>query len=248
MRQASALHLKLPDFSSRVLRPELIDAGNMPDEEVRRNLLDIRRINRIFGSQKLLLEVLEGQVSRHQLTRFSVLDIASGSCDLPFAILRWAQQQGLEAEVFALEYWHRYLALFRDELAAYPKLHPFSADAFHAPVPDRAFDFVTCSHFLHHLPEDQAVELLRMMSRWARRALIVSDLERHPVPYYFFRLFNPFFTTCAMSRIDGLVSFEQAFRKQELLQTASRAGLRNCMIQRRWPYRLLLVAEPFLAV
>ena len=84
-----------------------------------------------------------------------------------------------------------------------------------------------------------------MMSRWARRAVIVSDLERHPVPYYFFRLFNPFFTTCATSRIDGLISFAQAFRKEELRQTANRVGLRKCKVERRWPYRLLLIAEPF---
>ena len=236
-------HPEARDFSSRVLRPELLDAGNMPDEDVRRNLLDLRRINRLFGSRRLLLEVLEKQVFRHKLTGFRVLDIASGSCDLPFAILEWAKQQGLEAQVFALEYWHRYLALFRDELATYPNLHPFSADVFHAPVPDQAFDFVTCSHFFHHLPEDRAGELLRMMNRWARYAVIVSDLERHTVPYYFFRLFNPIFTTCAMSRIDGLVSFEQAFRKEELKQTADRAGLHNCTVERRWPYRLLLVAE-----
>ena len=51
-----------------------------------------------------------------------------------------------------------------------------------------------------------------------------------------------------VEELDLPLSFEQAFRKEELLQTASRAGLRNCMIKRRWPYRLLLVAEPFLAV
>ena len=215
----------------------------MPDDEVQRNLLDIRRINRLFGSRRLLLEAIQSQVSRRGLIRFTVLDLASGSCDLPLAILHWAERQGLEAQIFALEYWHRYLAMFQRELAAHPRLHPIAADVFRAPVADHAFDFVVCNHFFHHLTEERAIELLQMMAQWARTAIIVNDLERQAIPYYFFRLFHPFFTTSSMSRVDGLASFRQAFRKEELERVARQAGLENARIERRWLYRLLLVAE-----
>jgi SAM-dependent methyltransferase len=234
---------RVPDFSSRISRPELLDMGCMPDEEARRTLLDIRRINRIFGGRRLLLDALATEVARYRLARFSVLDIASGSCDLPLAILDWAEQRGLEARVFALEYWHRHLALFRNELSAYPNLHPFCADAFRVPLESASFDFVTCCHFFHHLTDVQAAGFLWSMSRWARCAVIISDLERRPVPYYFFRLFSPFFTTSFMSRNDGLISLRRSFRKEELQRTAERAGLEVCRVERRWPFRLLLVAK-----
>src|ERR1039458_7763237 len=128
----------MPDFSTRVLRRELIDEGQVPNKEARRGLLDLRRTNRLFGGRRLLLEAVAGEVSRRGLKRFSVLDIASGSCDLPMAVLDWAQAERLEAQVFALEYWHRYLLLFRKEFKAFPRLYPFCADAFHAPLRDRS--------------------------------------------------------------------------------------------------------------
>jgi ubiquinone/menaquinone biosynthesis C-methylase UbiE len=230
----------LPDLSRRVLRDELLDRSDLPDEDARRSLLDLRRVNRWFGARKLLLNTLAKEVARHQLTEFSVLDIASGSADHPLAIIHWAQHRGLRASVFALEYQHRNLRLFRDELSATPHLHPFCADAFHAPVRDGAFDFVTCCHFLHHLTEDRAAALLASMSRWARRAVIVSDLERHAVPYQFFSIFSRFFVRSYVSRADGLTSLAQSFRKPELERIAARAGLAHVTVERHWPFHLLL--------
>jgi ubiquinone/menaquinone biosynthesis C-methylase UbiE len=231
------------DLSNRVLRSELLDEGQIPDEEVRRTFLDLRRINRIFGGRRILLDALASEVARHSLTRFTVLDIATGSCDLPMAILDYARQRKLEAQVFALEYHHRYLALFRKELAAYRSLYPFCADALRAPVPNQGFDFVTCCHFLHHLPNDQTAKLLSNMCQWARYAVIVCDLERHLLPYLFFRFFNRFFTTSSVSRNDGLISLEQSFRKEELMRTAESAGLISYTVKRHWPFQLLLTAE-----
>jgi 2-polyprenyl-3-methyl-5-hydroxy-6-metoxy-1,4-benzoquinol methylase len=215
----------------------------MPDEEVRKALLDLRRFNRFFGSKRHLLEALKKEVSGRGLTQFSVLDIASGSCDLPMAILDWARQRRLKARVFALEYQHRHLSLFLEELAEYSGLHPFCADVFRVPLMGQTFDFVTCCHFLHHLTEGQTVELLSSMSRWARGAMIVSDLERQSLPYYFFRIFSRLLSTCPVSRNDGLASIRQSFRKQEVERMAGQAGLETFTVEQMWPFRLLLVAE-----
>ena len=47
------------DFSTRVRYQEQLDNGRMPDEEVRKALLDLRRFNRFFGSKRHLLEALK---------------------------------------------------------------------------------------------------------------------------------------------------------------------------------------------
>ena len=231
------------NFSARVLEPELLDQGALPSAEVRRSLLDIRRVNRFFNGRRILTSTVIGEAVRLGLRRFSFLDIASGSCDLPLALLDAAQQRGLVANAFALEYWHRHLALFRSEWTGRPNLQPICADAFCAPFADRSFDFVTCSLFFHHLTEDRAVALLSQMSRWARHAIIVSDLERHPLPYYFFRAFSRFFTVSPVSRVDGMISLRQSFRRNELERIAARSGLKTFTVTRRWPFRLLLVAR-----
>lgn len=233
----------MPDFSSRALRPELLDTGCMPEQDVRRTLLDMRRINRIFGSRRILLETFAMETARRNLTRFTVLDVAAASCDLPIAILDWAGRAGLEAEVFALEYRQSHLALFRNEFARYRGLHPLCADALHAPIRDQSFDFVISCNFFHHLEESRAIELLKAMKQWARQVLIVSDLERHWFPYCFFRLASPFLSTTRMTEIDGAVSIAQSFREPELERIAKAAQLDDFTVERRWPFRLLMVGN-----
>jgi len=216
----------------------------MPDDEVRKTLLDLRRVNRLLGGRNVLLSGLAREVSRLGLVQFSVLDVASGSCDLPMAVLEWAEREHLQAQVFALEYWHKYLAMFRGEFAGQARFHPVCGDALHAPFAEGCVDFVTCSLFLHHLTRERAVELLRDMSRWARHSVIVNELERRALPYHFFRLFSPLLLRSSMSRSDGLTSIGQSYRTKELEHLADSAELRNWTVERRWPYRLLMVAEP----
>lgn len=233
----------MANLTTRVLKPELLDEGQMDNQDVRRSLLDLRRINKLFGGRKLLLNALTEQLSRRGLTRFSLLDIASASCDLPLAVLDHTQQRGLVAVVFALEYWQRHLTMFQHDFDGRSTLYPICGDAFRAPFTDCSFDFVTCSLFLHHLTEDRAAELLSKMSRLARCAVIVSDLERRALPYYVFKTFSRFFTISPMSRADGLTSFKQSYRKEELELIAGRAGLESYSVERRWPFRLVLTAE-----
>ncbi len=233
----------MPNLSSRCLHRELLDTGEVPDRETFRSLSDMRRINRIFGGRRLLLEGVASAVARSGLRRFSVLDIASGSCDLPLAILDWAERHGFDARVFALEYRHRHLTLFHSELSLHPRLLLICGDALHPPLPDRSFDFITCCNFLHHLAESEAQQLLALMKRLARQAFIISDLERHWFPYSFFRLTSRWFTDTAVSRVDGATSIGQAFQKAEMEQTARGAGIREFVVNRRWPFRLLMVAR-----
>ncbi len=231
------------NLTTRVLNPELLDSGMVSDEEVRRSLLDLRRINRFFEGRRILVDAVMGELNRHQLSTCSILDVAAGSCDLPIAILNATRRQGIQAQVYALEYQHRHLALFRSELRSHQNLHPLCADALCAPFADRSFDIVTCSLFLHHLTEEQAVRLLSHLCRWARHAIIINDLERHSIPYYFFRLFGRILTSTAVSYYDGLISIRQSYRKGELAELGAKAGLKEQVAVRRWPFRLVMTAQ-----
>lgn len=222
---------------------ELLDEGAAPSSEVCRSLLDLRRVNRFFGGRRILIGAVLGEAARLGLRRFRFLDVASGSCDLPLALLGAAEERGIHAEGFALEYWHRHMAMFRGDWTNRCNFQPICADAFRAPFADRTFDLVTCSLFFHHLTEDQAIALLAQMSRWARHAVIISDLERHPLAYYFFRVCSRFFTRSPVSRVDGAISLRQSFRIKELQRIGERAGLKDFTVERRWPFRLLLVAR-----
>lgn len=230
----------MPDFSVRSRRTELLDTGRLSERDVRASLSDMRRINRIFGSRRILLETIAAEVERRGLKEFSLLDIASGSADLPLAIFNWAASRGIHAEVFAMEFQQNHLALFRLELTS---LHLICGDALRAPIRARSMDFVTCCNFFHHLDEREASELLSAMASWARCAVVISDLERHWLPYYFFWLVSPLLSTTPVTQIDGCASIAQSFCKPELEQIARSARLHDFTVTKRWPFRLLTVVD-----
>jgi hypothetical protein len=79
--------------------------------------------------------------------------------------------------------------------------------------------------FLHHFTDEQVVELLAEAGRVARRQVLVIDLWRHPVPYYFISKTRFLFGWHAVTVYDGAISVEAAFRRGELIELARRAGL-----------------------
>jgi SAM-dependent methyltransferase len=122
-------------------------------------------------------------------------------------------------------------------------------DAFRMPFRKRSFDFVHCSLFLHHFPDDQVVELLRNFGAVARRAVVLTDLERNPLAYYFLPLTRWIFGWDPITLHDGPISVEAGFHAGELEQLARDAGLVDPRVSVHRPaFRLALVAGSSRAV
>ena len=212
----------------RLIEPELLDHAS--PEEARGNLFDIIRLNQRFGGHAIIRKMLGGVVAPTE--RFTVLDIGAASGDT--ARLIKARYPG--ATVFSLD-----LNPINLADAPGPKL---LGDAFRLPFRDGVFDFVFASLFLHHFTDAQVVELLRGFYRLSSRALLISDLERHLLSYWFLPATQPFLRWHPITVHDGPVSVQAAFTAEELRCLASKAGIQSCQVETHRPaFRLSLVAR-----
>lgn len=119
------------------------------------------------------------------------------------------------------------------------------AEAAALPFRDRAFDFVLCSLLLHHYSNECAAGLVRDLLRIPRQALIVLDLERHPVPYSFLQVTRPLFGWSALTIHDGCISVAASFKPGELHSIAKLAGATKAMIQTHRPwFRISAIISP----
>ena len=227
----------------RIYEEELLDAGEGTDDDVAENLSDLRRINRLLGGTSVVLKALAGSFSAKGGERLSLLDVGTGSADIPSAVASWCRSRGVEAAISALDISERNIRVARTRLGVSHDLSLVRADAVHLPFSDRSIDFVTASLFLHHFRDDDVVKLLAEFARVARRAVIVNDLVRNLVPYYFIKLSGPLIARSWLTRNDGPVSVLRGFTRDELVSLARSAGLRDCSVERRFPYRLSLVAD-----
>jgi len=202
---------------------------HLPPEQARPNLADLIRINSRFGGhsvlKKLLLKAIDGHFP------FTFLDIGSASGDTA----RLIGELYPGSTVTSLD-----CNAVNIESAPYPKL---LADAFHLPFSEESFDYVFCSLFLHHFTDEQVVGLLQSFYRVARKALLISDLERHLVPYLFLPATRPFFRWHFVSVHDGMISVRAAFRREELVNLFKRAGIANVSAKVHRPaFRLSVIA------
>jgi ubiquinone/menaquinone biosynthesis C-methylase UbiE len=163
---------------------------------------------------------------------FSLLDVGAASGDTG----RYLADCYPNAKITSLDYNEINAAA-----AAYPKL---IADAFALPFAAESFDFVFCSLFLHHFTDEQVVQLLSGFSAVARKAVLVTDLERHLLAYWFLPATKPFLKWNWITVHDGRISVRAAFRQCELERLAKAAGMRTVSAETHRPaFRLSLVGR-----
>jgi SAM-dependent methyltransferase len=198
-------------LGGRVLKPEILDT--LSPEQARASLADLTRINKTWGGHSTLRHLLREVVQPNQ--SFSLLDVGAASGDMGTCIRAWYPL----ASVTSVDHLASHMAK-----APSPKV---AADAFALPFAPNSFDFVFCSLFLHHFTNDQIVSLFREFGKAARRAVLVIDLERHPIAYYFVPWTRWLFGWDPVTVNDAAISVEAAFHPRELESLARAAGLQN---------------------
>ena len=227
----------------RIYEEEMLDAGEGTDKDVAQSLSDLRRINRFLGGRRVILRALSSCLDGTGLQKVSLLDVGTGSADIPMAVAADCRRAGLESFITAVDISERNLSVSRSRLNVSADIHLVQADSLNLPFASRSFDFVTASLFLHHFRDEDVVRLLADFGRIAKRAVLVNDLIRNLVPYYFTRIAFPLLGTSFLTQNDGPVSVLRAFTAEEMKDLARRAGLNNVQVKRLFPYRLSLVAD-----
>ncbi|GAC1324198.1 MAG: class I SAM-dependent methyltransferase [Chloroflexota bacterium] len=220
-------------------QPELLDdpAGVLPD--LRDNLADIRRLNRWLGGTNLAIRHLSSLVTRAR--PMSVLDVATGSADIPLAFARWSRERSIDVEIVGLDLYDEVL----DEARRYVNGAPIrllQGDARHLPFGPESFDVVTCCLALHHFAPREAERVLAEMWRVARTAIVVIDLTRGHAAHAGAWLATRSIARNRLTRHDGPLSVMRSYTPDEMARLAQHAGIGTGTVRRHLFSRQSLVA------
>ena len=221
--------------------PEFLDLPHdaYSVEELQGSLADIRVVNRYLGDQHAMLKHLTGKIAGS--AGFTLLDVATGSADLPVAIIEWARKERISAAITGVDINEHTVEVARKQTAGYPEIKLAVADGLRLPFPDKSFDFVLCSKTNHHLTDDDNVRLMKEMLRVAKRGYIIMDLRRSWIAYGLIYLLTRLFTKNRLTRHDGPLSVLKAFTPGELAALASSAGASKFTVSRE-PFWLLVLS------
>jgi 2-polyprenyl-3-methyl-5-hydroxy-6-metoxy-1,4-benzoquinol methylase len=218
--------------------PELMDRPQPVTPELERDLANIRSFNRWFGSYRLVRYFLRRWLKPNGKAR--ILDVATGSGDIPRLIVDHARRQSLSVHIDAIDQQESTIEIARRLSIGYPEIDFFCADLFEwnswpvgeldglkpSSLPE-PYDMVLCSLALHHFSEDDAVRVLQKCRDLSRARVLVADLRRAR-----WLSFAVYFVTAtiyrnAMTKTDARLSAARAFSFRELRELAKRAGWEN---------------------
>ncbi len=214
--------------------PELMDRPQPVTPELESDLRNLRQLNRYFGSYALIEYFLRRWVQPDAQLR--VLDLATGSGDIPRLVIDHARKAGATATVDAIDQQESTLKIARDLSANYPEIDFKTGDvltfgcsrgAVSPRRDDETYDIVLCSLALHHFGDDAAVQLLRRCRELSRRYVLVSDLRRGLLATIGAYLLTAFIFRDSMTRTDARLSAARAFSFREFCSLAERAGWKD---------------------
>jgi SAM-dependent methyltransferase len=213
---------------------------NYTSEELEGSLRDITIVNRYLGDNRAILKHLSVMTAGMAGKGFTVLDIGTGSADIPLAIAAWAGKRGLRAEITGIDNNPRTIDMARRMCADVPGITLDVADGLNLPFPDGSFDFVLCSKTLHHFTEEQAVRLMGEARRVAGLGYLIMDLRRSRIAWALITILTRLFTGNRLTRNDGPLSVLRAFTPDEMTSLAMAAGAKEFKIVRE-PFWLMVL-------
>src|SRR5215470_8460579 len=154
---------------------EMMDRAQPVSTELERDLERIRQLNRWFGSYRLVRHFARRWVSPG--ARMRIVDLATGSGDIPRLIVDFARRIGAQIEIDALDRQPATLEIARKLSGSYPEITYCEANILKL-NPVQRYDIVLCTLTLHHFSEEDAVCLLRQSRELSRKFVLVSDLRR----------------------------------------------------------------------
>jgi 2-polyprenyl-3-methyl-5-hydroxy-6-metoxy-1,4-benzoquinol methylase len=200
---------------------EMMDRPQPVSPELERDLERLRQLNRWFGSHRLVSTFLRRWIRPGAQLR--VVDLATGSGDIPRLIVDYARNIGAQIEIDSVDRQSATLEIARKLSAGYPEISYREANILEWDSA-QAYDIVLCSLTLHHFSDDDALKLLRRCRELSKRFVLVSDLRRG------FLLSAGVYTLTAlifrepMTRFDARLSAERALSFPEMRELAIRAA------------------------
>ena len=222
-------------MDQRSRQSELLDEQNIGLEKILPSLRFMRGVNRWLGGAGAVLDFFEHSLGLGR--EFTVLDLGTGSGDIPFAIQKWAKKRKRTVHITAIDS-NPHCVEYARKSFAHPRIRYLCHSAFEFEDLG-AFDYITASMFFHHLPDERIVELLRKMFQNCRRGFLVNDLYRHPLAYAGVLLLSSLMLDPVLFH-DAKLSVKRGFREIDALNYREWSGIDQLRIEQKPGFRLTM--------
>jgi len=192
--------------------------------ELEDDLHNLRQLNRWFGSYSLIESFLRRWINPGATLR--VIDLATGSGDIPRLIADYAGRVGATVRIDAVDQQSSTLEIAKKLSAGYSNISFVEGNILEQQSAE-PYDMALCTLALHHFSEEDAVRVLRRCRELSRKFVLVSDLRRGWLGTIGVHLLTVTLFREPMTKFDARLSVARAFSFSELDDLARRAGWKD---------------------
>ncbi|MDA3799145.1 MAG: methyltransferase domain-containing protein [Kiritimatiellae bacterium] len=205
-------------FDARATAKEFLDQTDCDPSLAAASYHFMERVNGYFGGTQVVRRFLSAETRDRDINApLRILDIGSGSCDIPLAVSRWARARAIPIEITCLEVADQAVEIARRKLALAndPAVHLLQEDAF-THHPSEPYDCAVASMCFHHFDNDQILTLLQRLRSFVTHRVLINDLRRSPWASIGAGLLLAGSGSMPDVRHDALLSIRRGFKIKEL--------------------------------
>ena len=239
------MSLFVPPRKFDTKNPEWMDRHDQDPALMADAFKQLEKFNRKFGGYKAVLDdIMKIPREKPKDLELEVFDFCTGAGDVMCELVLRVRRKGQRIHVIAMDNHEAAVAYARANNSAPGVLDIEQVDVVGQSFPylPMSCDICVCTLALHHFDRPQALFLLRRMWKICRTGMVISDLRRNRLPILFAKLFAPMFTRNPICCHDADASVRAAFSIKELAEMAEEARIGWFKIERRWPFRMTMLA------
>jgi len=220
-------------FKHRSQEKELLDADDIPAQDLFQNLRELDFINHWLGGYDISFSGLKKIIKPGKTYVFA--DIGCGGGDTLKRIKNWRTKRGYLIDLHGID--------LKPVCVQYAKSSQekeginFICDDYRNIYSHlNKIDIIHACLFCHHLSESELIDLIRFAVDH-KAVLLINDLERNPVAYYAIKILTRLFSKSYLVKNDAPLSVLRGFKKKEWLELLKKSGAEHFTVSNKWAFR-----------
>lgn len=225
------------NLKHRSYKKELLDSDNIPENDLRQNLAEIKFVNKWLGGHNITIAgLMQVAAGKKEIT---VCEIGCGGGDNISVLERWCSRININANFIGIDIKPECIAFAKQN---YPHKN---VEWIISDYEDVHFlvkpDIIFSSLFCHHFSDEQLIAQLLWMKQNSTDGFFINDLQRNWFAYYSIKWLTRLFSKSYLVKHDAPLSVARGLTKKEWQSIFTSAGLHNYKLVWKWAFRHLLI-------
>lgn len=228
-------------FKKRSDKKELLDAENIPVNDLYLNLSELNTINTLLGGHAVSLKAFQ-HFNIKPNEPITLIDIGCGGGDNLRILAEYGRKKQLNLKLIGIDLKEDCIRYAKEQCKSYPEISFIQNDYRELIKNGFEFDIAFACLFNHHLSNEENSLFFDWCYKNSKKGFFINDLHRHPLAYYSIKFLTSIFSKSILVKNDAPLSVLRGFQKNELHRILEQTKIPS-QIHWAWAFRYMVICK-----